>query len=79
MTLSNRLGPSTIDDPGPYLAGRLRGLAVAADLPTRLRDIDVVAADLPALADAAATQWTGTFNPRPFDAKAALELYERAY
>ena len=67
------------DEPGSYLADRLRALAVAGDLPTRLRDIDVIAADLPALADGAATQWTGTFNPRPFDAKAALELYERAY
>jgi len=27
----------------------------------------------------AATQWTGTFNPRPFDASAALALYESAY
>ena len=66
-------------EPGSYLAERLRELAAAGDLPTRLRDVNVIAADLPALADAAATQWTGTFNPRPFDAKAALELYERAY
>ena len=35
-------------------------------------------ADIPALAADAATQWTGTFNPRPFDAAAALALYERA-
>jgi alcohol dehydrogenase class IV len=34
---------------------------------------------LPTLAAEAATQWTGTFNPRPFDAAAALEIYERAY
>jgi hypothetical protein len=27
----------------------------------------------------ASTQWTGNFNPRPFDAAAALELYQRAY
>jgi hypothetical protein len=32
-----------------------------------------------ALAADAATQWTGACNPRPFDATAALELYERAY
>jgi alcohol dehydrogenase len=72
-------GWSGAKEPGPYLAARLRALAAAADLPTRLRDIDVVSTDLPALADAAASQWTGTFNPRPFDAKAALALYERAY
>jgi hypothetical protein len=34
---------------------------------------------LSALATDAAGQWTGTFNPRPFDAAGALELYERAY
>jgi hypothetical protein len=31
------------------------------------------------LATEAATQWTGTFNPRTFDSAAALALYERAY
>ena len=36
------------------------------------------AADIPALAADAATQWTGTLNPRPFDARAARALYERA-
>ena len=65
--------------PGEELAERLRGLADAGSLPSRLRDIDVPAADLPVLAAAAATQWTGTFNPRPFDADAALVLYEHAF
>jgi len=36
-------------------------------------------ADFAALAADAATQWTGTCNPRPFDAASALELYEHAY
>jgi len=35
--------------------------------------------DLAMLAAEAARQWTGTFNPRPFDARGALALYERAY
>jgi alcohol dehydrogenase class IV len=35
--------------------------------------------DFVSLAADAATQWTGTCNPRPFDAAAALQLYERAY
>jgi alcohol dehydrogenase class IV len=35
--------------------------------------------DFAALATDAATQWTGTCNPRPFDAASALELYQRAY
>jgi hypothetical protein len=34
---------------------------------------------LPVLAEDAATQRTGTFNPRPFDAAAALALYELAF
>ena len=33
---------------------------------------------LPELADLAAQQWTGTFNPRPFDAAGALEIYRAA-
>jgi len=51
----------------------------AGRLPASLRDIGVSRADFAALAANAATQWTGTCNPRPFDAAAALELYERAY
>jgi alcohol dehydrogenase len=65
--------------PGHRLAGRLAALAHAGGLPATLRELGVPRADLPALADDAATQWTGTFNPRAFDAKAALFLYERAY
>ena len=34
---------------------------------------------LASLSADAATQWTGTCNPRPFDAQAALALYERAF
>jgi alcohol dehydrogenase len=66
-------------DAGTRLAARLETLRDAASLPRRLRDIDVERGDLPALADAAALQWTGTFNPRPFDAAAALTLYETAF
>jgi hypothetical protein len=31
------------------------------------------------LAEEAAEQWTGRFNPRPFDAAGALEIYQCAY
>jgi alcohol dehydrogenase class IV len=34
---------------------------------------------LPELAQLAAGQWTGTFNPRPFDAAGAEEIYRLAY
>ena len=64
---------------GDQLAARLAGLATSAGLPSTLADLGASRADLPALADAAAEQWTGTFNPRPFDRAAALELYERAW
>jgi alcohol dehydrogenase len=64
--------------PGKGLAARLDELARAAALPQTLTELGVPRADLPALAADAATQWTGTFNPRPFDAAAALALYERA-
>ena len=58
---------------------RLRALARAGGLPGTLRDLGVPREDLPLLAADATTQWTGTFNPRPFDAPAGLVLYERAF
>ena len=63
----------------PDLPGFLEGLARIGALPASLRELGAAKADLPALAADAATQWTGTFNPRPFDQAAALALYERAY
>jgi alcohol dehydrogenase len=63
----------------PDLAGRLRGLAAAAGLPARLRDIGVPERDLAMLSEEAAAQWTGRFNPRPFDAAGAQEIYRCAY
>jgi alcohol dehydrogenase len=65
--------------PGRVLADRLVELARIGDLPTTLSELGVAVSDLPELADAAAEQWTGTFNPRPFDRTAALGLYEAAY
>jgi alcohol dehydrogenase len=65
--------------PGELLASRLDGLARAGGLPRTLRELNVPREDLPALAEDAAKQWTGTFNPRPFDAAAALHLYGLAY
>src|SRR6185295_8075084 len=64
---------------GERLAARLETLARAGGLPATLRDLGVDRSALPTLAAEAATQWTGTFNPRPFDAAAAHELYERAF
>jgi alcohol dehydrogenase len=61
------------------LASRLEALAAAGDLPRGLRSIGVAEADLAALAAEAAEQWTGRYNPRPFDSRAAQELYRAAY
>ncbi len=61
------------------LAARLEALARAGGLPATLRDLGVSRDGLTLLAIDAAGQWTGTFNPRSFDAAAALALYERAY
>ena len=63
----------------PNLSGRLGVLAHAAGLPHRLRDANVAEEQLTSLADEASKQWTGQFNPRPFDAAAALEIYRCAY
>lgn len=61
------------------LAGRLAALAESAGLVGRLEQLGVDAGRLEELAAAAALQWTGKFNPRPFDAAAAGELYRCAY
>jgi alcohol dehydrogenase len=67
------------DPPGERLAARLEDLARAGRLPATLREIGVPREDVETLAAEAATQWTGTFNPRLFDAGAARALYDRAY
>ncbi len=61
--------------PGARLAALLRGWTRAAGLPGDLPSAGVAGPDLPALAGEAAEEWTGRFNPRPFEAEAALELY----
>ncbi|HKY05788.1 MAG TPA: iron-containing alcohol dehydrogenase [Blastocatellia bacterium] len=66
-------------DPGESLARRLEQLARAGGLPAALREIGIPRGDLHKLAEEAALQWTGRFNPRPFDAAGALEVYECAF
>jgi alcohol dehydrogenase len=66
------------EDPAETLARRLEDLISVAGLSVRLSDSGVAAAALPELAQLAAQQWTGTFNPRPFDAAGALEIYRAA-
>ncbi len=64
---------------GNRLARRLAAAGRSGGFPRDLRTAGVATDDLPLLAEAAATQWTGTFNPRPFGARDALELYRRAW
>ncbi|HWS55390.1 MAG TPA: hypothetical protein VN228_14730, partial [Pyrinomonadaceae bacterium] len=61
------------------LARRLEELIRAAGLTKGLGAAGVARADLASLAADAAAQWTGRFNPRPFDAAGAREIYERVY
>jgi alcohol dehydrogenase len=61
------------------LASKLGALARIGGLKTRLSEAGVEESALPALASLAAHQWTGGFNPRPFDAEGALEIYKAAW
>jgi alcohol dehydrogenase len=70
---------STEADAGSRLASRIETLARAGALPRTLSEIGVPRADLPQLATDSTREWTGTFNPRPLDAAAALTLYETAF
>lgn len=66
-------------DPGEELARRLEQLAQTGKLPRQLRTMNVPRRDLKMLAEEAAKQWTGTFNPRAWNAAGALEVYQWAY
>jgi alcohol dehydrogenase len=61
------------------LAQRLEELAAVGGLQSTLAKAGVPQQDLKMLAEEAATQWTGTFNPRSFDYKGAMEIYLCAY
>lgn len=64
-------GPGSLED-------RLTRMAELAGLPLTLREAGIGEGALPRLAEEAASQWPGKFNPRPFDAAGALEMYEWA-
>ena len=60
------------------LARRVGELLQKAELPTTLSAYGVSAGILPVLAEEAAQQWTGKFNPRPVSEADLLHLYEAA-
>jgi alcohol dehydrogenase len=66
-------------DAAETLARRIDDFVRAGGVASKLADAGVVEESLPELAQLAAQQWTGTFNPRPFDAAGALEIYRAAY
>ena len=68
-------GPETAGD---ELAAWLSRLLAASNLRTTLSALGIPAANGPALAAAAATQWTGGFNPRPVSIDDFARLYEAA-
>jgi alcohol dehydrogenase len=67
------------EDAAETLARRLEDLSRAGGLAMTLSDSGVTKDDLSELAGQAAAQWTGTFNPRPFDADGAAEIYRAAF
>ncbi len=64
------------DEAGELLAMFLRNIATRAGCPSTLAGCDGLAELLPTLAEEAALQWTGKFNPRPVDAESLQELYQ---
>jgi alcohol dehydrogenase len=61
------------------LASLLEKLAKAGGLQSSLSKAGVRSDDLSMLAGEAGEQWTGKFNPRPFDVQGALEVYHCAF
>jgi len=60
------------------LCRRITSFMQAAGLPTTLSACGISPGILPVLADEAAEQWTGRFNPRPVGQGDLLRLYESA-
>ena len=72
------LCPASDPRAGDLLADSIADLVGRSGLPTKLEQCGVERQMLPQLAEDAARQWTGTFNPRPVDESSLLELYEAA-
>src|SRR5262245_21323469 len=63
---------------GEVLARRITDLMRSARLPTRLSECGVSPGIFAVLAEEAAQQWTGKFNPRPVTEAELLALYQAA-
>jgi len=67
--------PKTVDELAHFVAA----LTIKAGLKTKLEELHVDYDKLPQLATEAATQWTGSFNPRKVGADELLSLYQQAF
>jgi alcohol dehydrogenase len=78
--LAHEIGLANGDETaaGEALARRLADLLRTAGLPATLSECGVSQGILPVLAEEAAQQWTGRFNPRPVGEAELLSLYEAA-
>jgi alcohol dehydrogenase len=72
--LADEAGLPTAED----LARRLEDLAAFGKLPRSLSALNIPETALPTLAEEAAKQWTGGFNPRDWSVEGAMEVYEKA-
>jgi alcohol dehydrogenase len=66
------------DDPAGALAGWIQKVAQHAGLAGKLSECGVSRDEIPQLAAAAATQWTGTFNPVELTEHDFKRLYDAA-
>jgi len=79
LSFSSLAGMNNHMTPTEELARRLEELAETGGLRSSLRALGIPETELPALAEEAAEQWTGTFNPRPFTKQGAIEIYQCVY
>ena len=79
--LAADIGLCTADDPdaADKLARYVHSVVRSWSLPTSLQAADVTSDLIPTMAEEAAKQWTGTFNPRPVNVASLTELYECAF
>jgi len=66
------------DDAGSRLAEWIADLRAAAGLASSLREVGIDSPNVPALAEAAAGQWTASFNPIPVGSADLATLYDAA-
>ena len=79
--LAHDAGIADQDDPdaADLLADMIESWNLTAGQPTDLIQCDVSFENLPQMAEEAAAQWTGNFNPRPVDSHSLEELYQCAF